>query len=1074
MTIENIIDDIEIASIQEALMRRDISLWILPDANPTDISMMLHLPWINIWNAAKIDIEGLWSGTNSSRSILKVTRPEQDHATFRVTEFVRIYDLLPSLPDDRRHQRIVDRLKDKVEEVTGLLCFIGAADKHWDEVLLVCDLAPASTILIIDHNKEHLPPISETEIFFWRKDVSNFVSVCQAITNTAGDPAVVNLKGARGLRANARLLEDISPYWTFLSSSITTPPPKVDQELFDSFLNGDEAWQAYAAGVPYHRQATFFKEGKGVSGRRRVNLIEEIIHAASELEYLSLGPNEQLKQAIIFCETGSGITTFLRQAAMKLALLGFPCLVSKPFPKNFGGRSLENFIIEIQDLWLLERKGKGSGTGMIPVCLFVDKDGERALVEHGLPKSLQSLGRKILLVRAVERSEDEIAAATGVYTLPAEVDSEELIALGNHLRRFAETQGLAKLPSDDEWRAFHEAIGKLRRYEATVAGSESCHTPPLFMIGIYPFIKDRVLDENSLEQYYYKKWQALGNENAKEIVRILAVAGAYGLSIPVDTLRRHPDIDVLLINSLDKNIQRDLDVFIKWGIHGQSTKNWYLHMRHAAIGTLLSRGINPSEGDFPYTAVLPLLKNLSTKEEDLWFAGTISHRLGRYFKRYSTNFSLETDTSIQRAARSIFNAIPESVKMLSRTVRHHQGRYHLHILHACCESLEHPGFTTIATAEVFNIANLEFQRATEFLLQAAEVRGNGEPVSHVYNTLAKAYFTLADILKSKDPASQRALFDDALEYEERAIKHDPGNGHALFQYVRGILDAFTSSNDEDIERDLELLSRAESKLAELIRLHEEKRWRNVDPIEAEKSIGGLVQNHLEVWKTLSDPKRKDRVFAFEAKHPEAILFLKVRSLIGGRSFEDAFKDPSLVVKLRSHRNELQAIQRRSTRSDIYLYKLYLADPIGRLQFRSRLDLLEKIKSEDPDEFEAYRHDEASLYCQLDKIDIGARKFREIREYRQYEHIQWFWLNEKALLDPNNTGRPRELALEVIDPRTGRACIRNTDINVKYQPYQFSEMERRRVFTAFIRFTLNGMQAVNRELINNDLAEMGLK
>ena len=66
-----------------------------------------------------------------------------------------------------------------------------------------------------------------------------------------------------------------------------------------------------------------------------------------------------------------------------------------------------------------------------------------------------------------------------------------------------------------------------------------------------------------------------------------------------------------------------------------------------------------------------------------------------------------------------------------------------------------------------------------------------------------------------------------------------------------------------------------------------------------------------------------------------------------------------------------------------------------------------------------------------------------------------------------------MVLEVVDPVGGWAMLRGTEIRVKYQPYQFGEMARRHAFRAFIRFTLNGLQAVSEALIRRDIAEMGL-
>lgn len=165
------LDDIDIPSIQEILLRRDISLWILPGASSEDVTSLLSLPWINIWNSSALEIEKLWEVTKSSRSILKVSRPEQDYLNFRVTEFVRLYDIQIPSSQDRRILRNVDRLKDNVERITGMLCFVGNIEGHWDDVMLAHDLAPGLLTLAISGDLKETSSDSNHEVLLWEKGV---------------------------------------------------------------------------------------------------------------------------------------------------------------------------------------------------------------------------------------------------------------------------------------------------------------------------------------------------------------------------------------------------------------------------------------------------------------------------------------------------------------------------------------------------------------------------------------------------------------------------------------------------------------------------------------------------------------------------------------------------------------------------------------------------------------------------------------------------------------------------------------------------------------------------------------
>jgi hypothetical protein len=275
----------------------------------------------------------------------------------------------------------------------------------------------------------------------------------------------------------------------------------------------------------------------------------------------------------------------------------------------------------------------------------------------------------------------------------------------------------------------------------------------------------------------------------------------------------------------------------------------------------------------------------------------------------------------------------------------------------------------------------------------------------------------------------------------------------------------------DRDRSIELIARAELRLVELNRLHTENRWKNINPVEAQKQLGTLFFTHDRLLKLL---KIESGGSTYLAKHPEAHIFLKIRALIGQENIEDVFQDSEKSIEIRRLRNEMLALQNRTSLSDVYLYRLFLSDPEGRFDFETRLTILDKIKLEDRDLFLQFWHDEAALYCQTNKLDIGARKLRELGQFRRNNREQWFWLNEKALLSIENPREARELVLEVTDPYNGWAEVRGTEIRVKYQPWQFSEMQRRQPFKSHIRITLNGLQAVPEDRIENDLEDMGIK
>jgi hypothetical protein len=980
------------------------------------------------------------------------------------SEFVRVFDV--RVKEGIRASRLSERLKDEVENIEGLLCFLGDTNSNLPEIELVRELAPNLIILVIDPNYSEFVGNFE-EVFIWKTALTELINDFNNLLDNAFSDSILMLREAGNVDIAPNLLEDVSRRWTVLSSNYVQPPNNLTQEDFDEFLNGDENWGSFSYGVPYNRaSATFITNSEGSDST--INFLDYVYEKAKALEVSRPGPHESLEQILMFTEPGSGATTILRQAAMFLAKEGFPTIISKPAVRDLNFGSLENFILNIQDTWKNKRPKKSHIIGLIPVCVFVDTDVEFRSGDLSLPAILQSLGRKIILVRALQRSSDEIQRATGIITLTAEVKTDEIVGIGAHLRSICDRNNLETLPTDAQWRAFHKGVSHLDQYKENHERWGIKPQPSLFLIGMYPFIKERVADENSLTQYYFQKWASIGDKDVQKVIEILAVSATHGLSVPFDTLNRHPELDLMQMARLDKLSKRLLDIFVIWQRRGHDTGDWHLSIKHAAIGLLLSRAIDSSEGDMPYKALLPLLERLSTKEEDLWFAQSLAYRLGQNFKKRSPGFSLETDTLVQRSSRAIFNAIPNLVKSHSRSIRHHQGRYHIHVLRSCNEALINPVRTSLDQSEVLEIANAEFERATKYLNLAVEAHDESEPLSYIYNTFATAYFTLAESLKSIDSSRYSSIVDEALEFEDRAIKFDPGNGHALFQIVNSILDVL-ASNSATVERKLELLPVVELRLSELMRLHSEDRWRNIDPIQADIQLGSTSQKYTESVKELTGLISEQN---FQAKFPEASIILNIRFLIGNSDLDNAFRaDENTVRQLRGFREELEHIE-RSVRSDAYLYRLYAADPEGRLKFRRRLDLLHQIKNRDSEQFFAYWHDEIALHCQLDELDIGSDKFTELRNFRQNNMSQWFWLQERALLD--DFGRPRKMTLEVVNELTGWARVLNSSVKIKYQPFHFRGLRKREVFLSYIRFTLNGLQAVPEELINQDLAAMGLK
>lgn len=1045
------------------------SLWILPGANRSTLAKLAGLYWANAWNFDdSLDFAAMCRAANPSREPWLVSDAEADPEALQSASFIRIYQL-GSSNTEKASQGLrkikAEQLKLRASHFGGSLFIFGDVERHEDEVSLICEIAPQLKICVLSDAKISIA--TTKEIFQWSDSLTHFIDVFSQSAASVASAEVLDLKDAPGIKLPQTLIDELGGDWTLLTRK-ETAPSAISQGLFDQFLSGEATWPVYAAGGAYVRFV--WKPAPDNTDKQAIDFKEELIQIIRGLDETEVDPRDALRQRIIFAEPGSGVTTLLRQLAVLSAQAGYPTLLSKPQPRNLMARSLGRTIGAIQDLWWQHRRGKGGGKGRIPVVVFIDKDAESASDTKMLAKSLSTVGREIVLVRVLERSRDEMNAARGVYLLPSEISEAELLALGAHLRKFAERHSLSPLPGDAEWRAYHEGLNQVARYSP--GGSTDVEeVPHLFLIGIYPFVSERVADVNSLEQYYFQRWDRIQSQNVRSLIHTVAAAGVFNLSVPYNALRRHKDLDISELETPSSEVHRTIDAFVEWRALGTNLAGWYLRIRHPLVGRLLCRAIDPVEGEVPFRPMLGILSQLTTKSDDLWFAENLVVRTGQNFRTSSPAFSLESDTPVQKAARAIFDAIPAALKEASRPISHHEARYHIHIIHACLAALERPQSTTLPPNQIRAVLDEEVALSSEWLDRALRIHASLEPEGNIYNTYARLKFAYAAAFRGTDPERFQETFQDGLNLQELAIECDATNGYALYQFVQQIVEAApVSGSSWSSEKQLELLSRAEARLTDLMRLQQENRWRNIDPIEAEVQLGTLLAKHYETIAKL--PNLQHLMDQFRIKNPEAAIRILVRLYVGKDAFEKVFRSGS-AEKLRQYRQELFELPSKTPRGLLYLYRLFISDPQGRLKFKDRLDVLTELKRKSPQQFLPYWHDEASLLCQLDNLPAGAQRFAELRAYRQAQEAQWFWLNERVLLAHNGSVRPRVMTLSVINPEEGWARFKNTNVRLRYQPQQFQPLSRNEPFRAYVRFTIYGLQAVPEQLAQQDFKALEL-
>ena len=559
--------------LRRLLDQRLIALWVAELFEEQTLRAAFSLPWQVVWSEVDpTDLTPLLTDA-SNRPYCIVENKNDISPSGTSSNIGFIYNLFvpkdaPSSDTIRKRRRATE-LENTVEEWTGLLVYAGSEEQFPEWMTLIGALAPTATVLVDFVPDAHSSAESQTlEVISWQDTLSDFFhQVCEYYTNLTS-LNVLNLKGAPGVTYDPDEFDALGGGWHMLTRKYISKPATVTQDDFDGFLSGDAAWTALSAGAAHSRGPICrFRSAEDKKAVSSYDPVEFVLRKIDIHHRSSADPLDAVEQILIFAEPGSGCSTILRQIALAVAREGYPTLITTPHPRRLGLESLVHFVVHLQDAWTRERRNKGTISGTLPVCLVLDVDAELPAHFGKLARGLLGdLHRKIVLVRALQRSDVEIRNAKGVLRLEARTTEAEILSLGSHLRSFCKTFSLQPIPGEPEWKAFYNSFGRL-----TVGIDHSTRDrpsiPPLFLIGLYPFVKERVRDERSLEQYLYRRWEQIKNPSGRELIQILATAGAHGIAVPFEPLLREPSLTDALFNKLDSACQK-IDIYLnpknKW------------------------------------------------------------------------------------------------------------------------------------------------------------------------------------------------------------------------------------------------------------------------------------------------------------------------------------------------------------------------------------------------------------------------------------------------------------------------------------------------------------------------------
>lgn len=1074
-------------TLLRCLRSRRMALWIECPVETATLEKAAGLPWVKIWSSISRSSVTSALAHSENRPPLFFDRPDDAPGAWNESEYIVVYDIqvgtTSARPELLRRRAWNDGLKRLTQGWDGIILILTermASRQLGLDIELISALAPASTIVLKQGLLTAQIEQSLHNLVTWRGPLLDFVDAALNVCSEQDKLDVLDLKDAPGIPIAGADFDAIAGSWTLLRRAHLAPAARVSQRDFDDFLSGTIAtwevsyWQLMSAGIA-HDRGKIVRDGLTASAAHPIDPVAFVVEAVKALDRAGdRDPSQQVDGLTIAAESGSGCTTLLRQMALAVAHAGYPTFISLQNVRDLSADSLLDAIIAVQSEWAVarDRSSKGSGHGTLPACVIVDVDAELQSSRSRLMPKLQSLGRKVYVVRALARGRFEMSDFPTALHLRSEVDETHLLALGRHLSAFASRYGLLPLPSDDEWRSYYRSFKNVQ-----TGYHDNIVTPPLFLVGLYIFVKDRVRDERSLEQYLYRKWLDIDASSGKKLVCLLAAAGSYGLAVPFETAARVAELRPALFGELQSNEDRVLDVFCQWTRPPANQPGWAVAIRHQALAMLLGRVLFPDEATAPYSALLPILNALTSKEEDRWFADSLAYTLGRRFGKYSAPFSLDIDTANQKAARAIFASFPSAIRNTSRTILHHHARYHVKMLRACIEAIAKPQHTIAPISATIGLAEACAAEARSILDDALELPEHNDRRSSILTTLSAALGTLSRALLSACPDSYgsraQLYFWQSIEAAKEAVASDPANGHASFNLIDTIQKAFQKSVPLTVPQMAELFEISDDCLVTLQHLHRTKRWNNVDELNGQVSIASLVSAQLNLAGRLSVTTIASSIPVF--RNSVAGLIINIRKILGHDDLARAFRDPKRAPVLRDLRAKLEVHELTTGRALQYAYNLYLHDPSGRLDFARRRELLRLLKACSVEEYEAYRHDEASLSCQLGEFEPADTLFNQVRLAREAEPSKWYWHNERVLIEVvDGAVRAKEFAVEVTDARNGWGRIKGLEnVRIKIQPKQFPGMSKGGFYKACIRFRTGGLQAVRGRFAKDGLVEMGL-
>jgi len=882
-----------------------------------------------------------------------------------------------------------------------------------------------------------VPPIRNpgVRVDAWRGTDQDFCHALRSISAPLSNEIASDNILVRGkpLRFSHAELARVSARWKVILDSDLIAPSQFSIDDLNEFLGGSlENMKGYGADL--------FIERSYRSGRHQA-LYEEAKGALSLLERKQEWATSHVLQ--LPAESGSGVTTLLRNTAFRLAKDGYPALILRSEVSDIDVEDLQAFAT------LLWEKALAADVPIEALVLVVDKEHQYAFQTKQTLQALVASGRGVLVLQATEiaaNQDGETRSGRRTIFLPfrAKVTSDEIVWCNERISRAAQRWSLQlDVPTQESWTSYARAtefVGESR-------------TSSLFWVALRFFltsgmeVADASVAKSALSGWIEKRAVRITNSTMRAVVRYVALLSFFRIVAPLWTVLR-PATGGSFSSDLVPTL-KELDGVVEWHPIQQSLGDQILRFAHPDVADEFLRSEGLRDERSRLIALKPLQAALTSgRVGDVFVADMLAYLALSPGKEDRGTVNWEDRLEA-------FEAFPPQVSFQSPTILHHWARCQY-----LSADIRHSSGASIAERKTRVIQAIEKLR-TAIKLPSTGVQH--EHPSHLHNTAGTAYARLASLLQAEGTGARREAdeaWDLACKEFSEAIRYSGiVNIEAMLAFAHRLLlhagvkngrPVTSSQQFKDVLDAIGRLDDAHEALSE--HPNPEPSW------EAE-----ILQERAVALAALNEEEARRFVDELRVSEPELALICDVQLLLS-RSGNPGRINEALDI-LRKGRSDGSV---RTHRALSLWLSLSRQDENASLDFEEQISIYVELEK-DPTyilrPIEKFRH--AVVCYQIGQFSEGAQRFRAIREQTRREGLSLPRVRE-IWRDQTNPQKPRITSIRItriVSEFRGEGYVNDLSQVIPIRPRQFSPKPSvNDVVVCGIRFEGNGPLAVPERFV----------